>query len=176
MVFNIRFIPDDWDRLAEDLERASDRLGPEIREGIREAAQEVADSIDEAAPSVLKGRTEVRIDESNRIPEWALITVDHPMGHIFEHGTGIYGPENKPITVKGGSGRIRRALAGGRGGNANRPPAMRFRQAGELVFRHTVRGMRAMPFFRPGLERSEPGMRERLSNMLRRIERRWQGR
>lgn len=74
-----------------------------------------------------------------------LTSVDYPTGEVkvnekygqyIEEGTGVYGKTGQPITPK-------------------TKKALYFKVAGKPVFAKKVKGMRARPFFKPGVEQSK---------------------
>ena len=176
VMLDVQIIPEEWGRLADALEQGAELFGADIREGLRDAANEIAQEIDRRAPArMLKGRTIVEVDELHDVPEWAIVTMNHPMAHLYEHGTGIWGPRHRVIVPNQRNARLRSALAA-QEGRANRPRVLRLRIGGVWLFRPQVRGMRPQPFFHPAVRASAPNVRERLSQILRRLEARWRGR
>lgn len=75
------------------------------------------------------------------------VSVDAKYGQFIEQGTGIYGPSGSPIVPK-----TAKVLA--------------WKGAAGMVFARSVKGMRAKPFFKPGVERSATYISDQFTNVL----------
>lgn len=170
-LLNVEMHPEGFERLARYLESGIDLREP-LQQGLTEAGNVIRDEVGRRAPQSVRETITVTVDRVNDVPEWMFVQVNSPLGHLLEHGTGVYGPTNRPITAGGRAGRLRRAVRARETGS-NRPPALRFRVGGQTLFRHSVQGMRPRPFFHPGLQAAQGRVQAVLSQMLRRIERRW---
>lgn len=120
------------------------------------------------APTVVKGaifnsvnkiQSEARQRAAHRtgtLQRSILTSVDYPVGQVhveekygvfIEEGTGIYGKSGQPITPKKA-----KVLAWSKGGN--------------MVFAKRVKGMRAKPFFKPGIEASAEYISEQFAKVM----------
>jgi len=88
-----------------------------------------------------------------------LTQVDYPEGQVqvnekygiwLEEGTGIYGPTGSRITPKKA-----KALAWGSGGS--------------MVFARSTKGMKARPFFKPGIEKSVEYINAQFQKVIERL-------
>ena len=83
-----------------------------------------------------------------------LVGTNIQYGPYVEIGTGIYGPEKRPITPK-----TAKVLA--------------FKgQDGQMIFRKNVRGMPARPYLKPAFEESKARVEEFFRQALKRVLRR----
>lgn len=78
------------------------------------------------------------------------VSVDAKQGIFNEVGTGLYGPEAKPIVPK-----TAKALA--------------WKSGGSLVFAKKVKGMKAQPFFKPGIDAALGYMQAQFMTVLDKI-------
>lgn len=76
-----------------------------------------------------------------------VVSVTEKYGEYIEEGTGIYGPTGAPITPKTGK-------------------ALKLMIGGVAIFRRSVKGMKARPFFRPGFEASKDYIDKQFTRVL----------
>jgi HK97 gp10 family phage protein len=72
--------------------------------------------------------------------------VGEKYGIFIEKGTGLYGPERRPIRAK-------------------RAKVLAFTVGSKKVFTKSVKGMRAKPFFKPALEESKPHIKQQFDKV-----------
>lgn len=77
----------------------------------------------------------------------AEVAVHEKYGIFWEEGTGIYGPKGEPIRPK-------------------QAKALAFTKGGQLIFAKSVKGMRAQPFFKPGVEAARPYVRSTFNQVI----------
>lgn len=85
----------------------------------------------------------------------AVVMSRSQIGYWMETGTGIYGPHRKPIRSKGGE--YTDAL-----GRRRKRRALRIETAGGFIFRTSVAGMKARPWFFKGISGRLAFLREQL--------------
>ncbi len=162
---------EDWDELVARLE--SDALLTQAaRDAMTRAAEMLRDEIDSRAVSKIRGTTEILLDQSQGIPDSALVRVKSPLGHIMEHGTGIFGSRAEPYGRTTRSLRLRTALRQTESATS-RAPAMIMQVRGRTIFRQMVRGMPPRPFFRPAIDAAQRKIQDIFNEVHREMERRW---
>ena len=77
----------------------------------------------------------------------AQVEVNEKYGQYIEYGTGIYGKTGNRITPK-------------------TKKALYFKVAGQPVFARSVKGMKAKPFFKPGVEQSQVYIHEQFVKVI----------
>lgn len=75
------------------------------------------------------------------------VKVNEKYGPYVEFGTGIYGPSGSPITPK-------------------KAKVLAFSSGGKKVFATFVKGMKARPFFKPGVEESRPYIYQQFDKVM----------
>lgn len=80
----------------------------------------------------------------------AVVQVNEKYGIFLEQGTGIYGPENRPI----------RPL---------KAKALVFKVGGQIIFTKEVKGIRARPFFAPGIQASQAYINGQFQRVIERM-------
>lgn len=78
------------------------------------------------------------------------VTVNEKYGEWIENGTGIYGPTGQRITPK-------------------KAKALAWMGAGGMVFARSIKGMKARPFFKPGIQNSLSYISDQFTQVMNKI-------
>lgn len=141
---------------------ADNFLGPETFRGMDTWARMASNALRRQCPS-----KEAKVTIAGR----AIQASDGPLAHVecvsligfwMEYGTGIHGPEGKPIVAKGGS------YVAATGGRRTRAMLRWKSRDGRYVYAASVQGMAPSPWFWPTIEAMLPLVREHIAAAVQR--------
>lgn len=136
---------DGLNELIRDMRNAGGDAKPLVTAALTNSATEVQSQARRRAPH-RTGTLQRSIMTEIRYPS-AEISVGEKYGIYHEMGTGIYGPNRKPITPK--SARV-----------------LAFSSGGRTVFARSVKGVPARPFFIPGYEASKSYIDDQFNKVM----------
>lgn len=133
-----------FDKLVADIDQAGGNARPLMKGAIVNSVNRIQSNARSAAPhrtGTLQRSIQTQVD----YPE-GKVQVGEKYGIFIEEGTGIYG----------GGGRI----------TPKKAKVLAFTSGGNQVFARSTKGMKARPFFRPGIEASAEFVSEQFIKVI----------
>ena len=120
--------------LIKDVKRSGGDAKPLVRAALNNSTNKIQHNIRQLVPKKTRTLNNSILTQVD-YPE-GKVQVQEKYGEYVEYGTGIYGPNGQPIRPK-------------------TKKALYFKVAGQPVFARSVKGQKAQPFFKPGVENSK---------------------
>jgi HK97 gp10 family phage protein len=143
------------DQFINDVKKAGGDARPLVNAALTNSATRIQRNIRQRAPH-RTGALQRSVQYEVNYPS-AKVEVEEKYGQYIEQGTGVYGPKGTRITPKTAK-------------------AMRWNGIGGVVFAKSIKGMKARPFFKPGVEESQLYIRDSFRSVTERLVRELAGR
>lgn len=134
--------------LVRDVAKAGGNAKPLVRAAITNATSKIQSNVRKRAKH-RTGTLQRSVITTVR-DVYGIVEVAEKYGEWIENGTGIYGPTGQRIVPKSAK-------------------ALAFTYMGKKVFARSVKGMKAAPFFKPGVDESESYVNQQFDKVAEKL-------